>query len=343
MTTIDDFHNTLRINPLPFAYNVDGAASHTELRDPCITREGDTYYLVFTVWPFAGRIVERMGLPDNGSSPGIALYSSKDLKDWAFVTWLVKSSDLAEDCPYKHRFWAPEIHKIHGRFYLIFTADNWNKLEYNPAGEWCDSGYAFVGVADEITGPYEHITYIHGACCDTSLFEDSDGRTYALIPRMNVDVQEIDLTQIDRDIVTLLGKPETVITADNSDIGFAPRPDYLEAPWVFQANGRYYFLSSGPYKADKFPDHAGYWAGVAYADNIRGPWRKDPRGQVFLGGHMAVFQGPDGQDWFAYRGEMEDDKRTHGRLCVDPIQFEVDGRFAAMTPTAGAAKNGDDQ
>jgi GH43 family beta-xylosidase len=23
------------------------------------------------------------------------------------------------DCPYKHRFWAPEIHRIAGKFYLI--------------------------------------------------------------------------------------------------------------------------------------------------------------------------------------------------------------------------------
>jgi hypothetical protein len=48
-----------------------------------------------------------------------------------------------------------------------------------------------------------------------------------------------------------------------------------------------------------------------------GPWKKDQRGQVFHGGHMAVFYGPDGRFWFSYRWEMSD--RHRGLLCVDPI------------------------
>jgi xylan 1,4-beta-xylosidase len=48
-----------------------------------------------------------MALPDNGSSPRIALYSSPDMKHYKFESWLVKSAALPEDCPTKHRFWAP--------------------------------------------------------------------------------------------------------------------------------------------------------------------------------------------------------------------------------------------
>jgi hypothetical protein len=33
---------------------------------------------------------------------------------------------------------------------------------------------------------------------------------------------------------------------------------------------------------------------------MAGPWRKDPRGAVFFGGHLAVFDGPDGGKWFSY-------------------------------------------
>ncbi|MBR6559710.1 MAG: hypothetical protein IKT75_00965, partial [Alistipes sp.] len=42
-------------NPLPFSYTYfDGEQEReiTELRDPCIMRDGDTYYLVFTHFPF---------------------------------------------------------------------------------------------------------------------------------------------------------------------------------------------------------------------------------------------------------------------------------------------------
>jgi xylan 1,4-beta-xylosidase len=110
-------------NPLPFQHTEGQAAPRQEVRDPCILHEGDTYYLVFTMWPFANREEKRMELLNNDSSPGIALYSSPDLQRWKFEDWLVRSSVLLEGSPHKHRFWEPEIHKLGGRLYLIFTAD----------------------------------------------------------------------------------------------------------------------------------------------------------------------------------------------------------------------------
>jgi len=305
------------IAPMPFQYTEGQTTDRTEVRDPCILRERDAYYLVFTMYPFRNREEKYLHEPNQGGSPGIALYSSADLKNWSFLKWLVKAADLPADCPYKNRFWAPEIHKIGGRFYLIFTADNWLKKEYNPAGSWGSAGWAFVGVANKIDGPYEHITWIRDACCDTTLFGDSDGRTYAFIPRGNIDVQEIDLTGIDRGEVKLLGKPRRIVTADNGDIGVAAKPEYLEGPWVEKIGAKYCLFYAEIYRDKKFPDWLGYWTGVAYADEPIGPWKKDPRGKVFLGGHLAVFDGPDKRKWFSYRGESND--AAHGKLCVAPV------------------------
>lgn len=47
----------------------------------------------------------------------------------------------------------------------------------------------------------------------------------------------------------------------------------------------------------------GYHTGVAIADNVTGPLRKDSRGRIFEGGHLTVFNGPDGGTWFSYRDE----------------------------------------
>lgn len=41
--------------PLPFSYSEGQTAPRTEVRDPSIIREGDTYYLVFTMYPFSNR------------------------------------------------------------------------------------------------------------------------------------------------------------------------------------------------------------------------------------------------------------------------------------------------
>ena len=88
---------------------------------------------------------------------------------------------------------------------------------------------------------------------------------------------------------------------------------------------------AGPYSEKKFPEQKGYWAGAAYADNLVGPYKKDPRGQVFLGGHMAVFEGPDGRNWFSYRGEK--DRETRGFLCIDPFDLDREGRVQPTGPS----------
>ena len=319
-------------NPLPFAYDADGA-ERTEVRDPCILRDGDTYYLVFTMWPFANREADRLNLPNQGGSPGIRIFTSRDMKTWTAGKWLVKASELPEDCPYKNRFWAPELHKIGGKFYLIFTADNWIKKEYNPAGSWGTAGYAFVGVADKPDGPYQHITYLDGGACDTSLFEGENGKTYAVIPRYNIDVQEIDLSKLSEGKVKLLGKPTKALAAENSDIGIAANPDYLEGPWMTHLGDRYQLFYAEIYRDKTHPDWLGYWTGVAYADSPLGPWKKDPRGRVFMGGHLVTFDDPAGGHWFSYRGESGGDPQ--GRPCVDPFTIDPDGRVQTDAPTSG--------
>lgn len=304
--------------PLPFAYQQGQSAERREVRDPCLIREGDTWYLTFTLWPFRGRDEQHLAEPDCGSSPGIALYSTKDFGTFRFENWLVKSSELPEDCPYRHRFWAPEIHRINGRYYLIFTADNWLRREYNPAGTWGTAGYAFVGVADKVTGPYEHITAIPHGPCDTSLFGDTDGTIYAVMPKSNVYVQRLDLSRLEQGKAELVGEERLALSARNDDIPFRVDPEYLEGPWMARLGGRYVLWYAQNYRDPRAP---GYWTGVAYADKPLGPWTKDPRGQVFEGGHLSVFDGPDERPWFCYR--VEHDARTRGLLAIAPAAFDL--------------------
>ena len=295
---------------------------HGELRDPCIIREGDSYHLVFTMFPFRGPNLQHFNEPDMGSSPGIRIFSSKDLAHWAAGPWLVKSSELPPDCPYKHRFWAPEIHKIAGRFYLIFTADNWLT---KPPGMDVNLGYyAYVGVADKVDGPYQHITRVPGGPCDTTLFADSDGRVYAFMPMRDIFVQQIDLSGIDSGEVRFVGERKKCVIADNSDISMKPSPRPI---W----KGRGRCVPVGSTASSTLPimrtRHSPRTWAIGRAWPMRtsplGPWKKDPRGKVFRGGHLAVFEGPDGGSWFSYRGESGG--ASQGRLCIDPFVIDPQG------------------
>jgi beta-xylosidase len=80
--------------------------------------------------PFSARDEKHFQDPDQGSSPGIRIYSSADFTSWRDDGWLVKCSELPASCPYKHQFWAPEIHHFNGKFYVIFTASNWNAKQF---------------------------------------------------------------------------------------------------------------------------------------------------------------------------------------------------------------------
>ncbi len=311
-------------NPLPFSYTTSLPAPgsmHTELRDPCIIRDGNRYYLVFTMWPFADIGAKGPAKPDLNSSPGIRLFVSKDLAHWTALGWLVKSSALPGSSPYKHRFWAPEIHKLGGKYYLIFTADNWIDAKYNAGGK---PGYhAFVGVADKVDGPYRHITLLPDSACDTTLLGDSDGRVYAYMPFGDLFVQQVDLSHLAEGKVSYIGARTKIVQADNSDIGL-PSPRYLEGPWAMKLKNKYYL-----FYAETYP--GSYWTGVAYADSPLGPWHKDPRGRVFEGGHLAVFAGPDGRSWFSYRGEQAN--AAHGLLAVDPFNLDALGIVQPIGPT----------
>lgn len=308
-------------NPIPFQYDSQDKTGIREVRDPCIIHEGDTYYLVFTMWPFSAPDPSRRDWADLGSSPGIRVFTSKDLRTWTPGPWLVKSADLPNDCPYKHRFWAPEIHKFAGKFYLIFTADNWvnRPPDMNPG----QGMYAFVGVADQPQGPYQHITKIPDGPCDTTLFADAAGKTYAVMPAHDISIQQIDLTHLPEGKLTWIGPRRVIATADNSDIHQSTPATYLEGPWVQKIGQRYALFYAAFYRNAVNPNQSEYWTGVSYATSPQGPWKKDPRGRVFMGGHLAVFKGPDGRDWFSYRSEVDS---SRGLLCVSPFDIGADGR-----------------
>ncbi len=297
------------------------------LRDPAVTRWHGAYYLVFTMYTFSGRDPAHLAQPHQGGSPGIRLYKSHDLKRWKPVCWLVKNSKLPNNCPYKDRFWAPHLTAYHGKFYLTFTADNWLKKKYNPAGSWGAAGWAFIGVANKITGPYRHITWIKGGTCDLNLLPTRH-KLYAIYPAYNIYEQQLNVSGLDHGKVRLTGPRKLIVKAHAAALchGKFGKPNYLEGCWPLKMGRHYYTFFAITYKK-------AYETGVLYANAPTGPWTCDPRGAIFWGGHLSVVKGPAEHVWFCYRDEKF--PRYWGMFCIDPLTFGPGGRIICHGPTLG--------
>ena len=137
------------------------------MRDHIILKEGNRWYMTGTSQPIW-----------DGPNPGVRLMVSDDLLHWRDAAWLIDASKLPDDCPYKGRFYAPEIRKINGKFYLVVNSGHFPKK-----GEYWEANHkAWIFSSDDIVGPYSLITpnglAVGDYANDASLFGDDDGRTY---------------------------------------------------------------------------------------------------------------------------------------------------------------------
>ena len=104
------------------------------LADPYIFLENGYYYFFAT-----GEAKDKRFIP---------IYRSRDLSKWEFVRGAVTNGSKT-DWNYKH-FWAPEVMKIDGKYYLYYTATP----DESPANSGNRVG---VAIADSIQGPYKNI------------------------------------------------------------------------------------------------------------------------------------------------------------------------------------------
>ena len=287
------------------------------IRDCQIVEDKGCYYLIGTCPPYW-----------EGPNPGIKLYSSDDLLNWQFERFLLKREALDEDVWYRDRFWAPEIHNVHDRYYLTFNCRNDQTSFPHSCG---------LAVADHILGPYTVLT--HGQPLikpgnDLTIFVDDDAKTYVFWS--GIWEQDIDLASC-----TLLGEPIQCFTPEEGqwdEIG-------VEGPYVVKRKGTYYMFYSSWTR--------GYEIGYATSEAPLGPWQKfagnpffgaqyqktcGERGMNFTGdpnspyvgvGHNAIFTGPDGRDWLVCHYQ---EKGRREALGFDPIWFEK-GSVKSNGPT----------
>jgi len=339
-------------NPITIGMNEKG------IRDCQIIREGEWWYMTGTSYPFW--ISEEKGGELN---KGVVLYKSTNLIKWEFVKYIVEKPDSKKW--YYRRFWAPEIHKIQGKYYVTFNCRN-EEMGY----DWQHIGFA---VSDHIEGPYTVVTDKEPLSRgnDLTLFEDDDKKVYAFWHNVLEDgtfwlgSAEIDLEngKLVSDTISAVhtgpvdyerdanGKIETIFREGRNERKIKTYYEWdsqgIEGAYVIKRNGIYYLFYSSWTR--------GYEVGYATATNIKGPWKKADNNPIYGGtkpelceirgfdcdtdlsnpfnavGHNAVFEGPDGRLWLSCHGVSK--YHTAPFLVMDPLNFDEEGNIEKVAPS----------
>jgi beta-xylosidase len=208
------------------------------LADPTIFLDGDTYYLYGT------------SLPD-----GFGVYTSTDLKNWHQYS---RYALLKGDSYGTKGFWAPQIFKHKGKYYMAYTADE----------------HIAIAQSDSPLGPFvqkvQRPISMSGRQIDPFIFRDKNGELYLYCVRLQ-DGNRIfsarlkdDLSDIDSTSVT-----ECIHAQHGWENTAKATWPVSEGPTVVKIGGLYYLF----YSANDFRN-IDYAVGYATSTSPFGPWNK---------------------------------------------------------------------
>jgi beta-xylosidase len=256
-------------------------------------------------------------------------FSSKDLVTWDKHPNIIDTSAIKWA---KRAMWAPSIIEKDKKYYLFFGAnDIQNDNERGGIG---------VAVADRPEGPFRDylgkplIDKFHNGAqpIDQFVFRDKDGQYYLFYggwKHCNVARLKSDFTGF---IPFEDGKTFREITPKG----------YVEGPFMFIRNGKYYFMwSEGGWTG---PD---YSVAYAVADSPFGPFERagkilqqDPN--VATGaGHHSVIQVPGKDEWYIvyHRRPLTETDGNHRETCIDIMSFDEKGMINPVKITREGVKS----
>ena len=294
--------------------------------DPWIARDGDTYFYMAT----------------HGNR--LAIRKTEDLSRLARAEEITVWRPPAQG-PNAISIWAPELHRIDGRWYLYYTAaasghdDDDHRgvfvLENDNAdptqGEWRDRGQlktAHPGI--------DGTTFVHAG-----------KRYFVYSPYVGPD-SVLAIVAMSNPY-TLVGE-ETIIARPDQTWERQGGRQILEGPE---------FLA-GP-KGDLFLSYSGsacwsddYAIGLLHAPAGSDPldakaWRKSPQpilaknpaGNVYAPGHNGFFETPDGQAWIVYHANPGPDMKCTAQRSprIQRVRWSADG-WPKLDPPTGAGVAG---
>lgn len=255
-------------------------------------------------------------------------FSSRDLIKWK------KHSHILDTAAVKwaHKaMWAPAIVHKDDRYFLFFAANDIQNDE--------ETGGIGVAVADRPQGPYKDylgkplLDKFHNGAqpIDQFVFHDADGQYYMIyggwrhcnIVRLKADFSGFEPYE------------------DGSVFREITPEGYVEGPFMFIRNGKYYFMwSEGGWGG---PD---YRVAYAMADSPFGPFERigvvlqqDPA--VATGaGHHSLINAPHSDDWYIvyHRRPLTETHHNHRATCMDKLEFNDQGLIRPVKITFEGVK-----
>lgn len=242
-------------------------------------------------------------------------FSSKDLSNWQKHRHVLDIKNVKWAA---YSIWAPSIIVKDDKYYLFFGA---NDIQNDD-----QLGGIGVAVADKPEGPYiDHIgkplidKFYHGAQpIDQFVFRDVDGQYYLIYGGW----RNCNIGKLNDDFTGFIpfedGSLFKSITPEN----------YVEGPFMFVKNGKYYMMwSEGGWMG---PDYS-----VAYAigDSPLGPFKRigkvlEQDSTIATGaGHHSVLNYPNSDDWYIiyHRRPLTTDVGYHREVSIDRMYFDEEG------------------
>ena len=241
-------------------------------------------------------------------------FSSADLRKWHKHTRII---DTAAVKWARKAMWAPAIIQKDSSYFLFFSANDVHPGEIGGIG---------IGVASKPQGPYKDylgkplIGEVHNGAqpIDQFVFQDKDGTYYMIYGGWG----HCNIVRLKPDFTGLLPFADGIMYKEITPKG------YVEGPYLFQRNNRYYFMWS-----------EGGWGGpnyrVAYgvADSPFGPFERlgtvlQQDSTVATGaGHHSLLNVPGTDDWYIvyHRRPLGETDANHRVVCIDRIMFDEKG------------------
>ena len=251
-------------------------------------------------------------------------FSSPDLQTWTKHEHIIDSTKVKW---VKSALWAPAIVEKEGKYYLFFGANDIHddKKEVGGIG---------VAVADNPAGPFKDylgkplIGQIHNGAqpIDQFVFKDKDGQYYMIYGGWS----HCNIGKLKNDFTGFIPYEDGSLFKEITPQG------YVEGPFMFIRNGKYYFMwSEGGWTG---PD---YSVAYAIADSPFGPFERkgkileqDPK--VATGaGHHSVINIPNTDYWYIiyHRRPLEETDGNHRVTCIDRMYFDAQGNIKPVKIT----------